>query len=77
MASRNVMTSMSRQRPTFSTSSRVRAREDNPGVKNDPDIIETAEKSPLNAVLQENPQLLAGVHRFIEVVQEEGERARR
>lgn len=60
------------QQSSFMTSARQHATEDNPGVKNDPEIVETADKSPLSAVLSENPQLLASVHRFIEVANEEG-----
>jgi len=56
----------------FSTSAYQHAKEGNPGVKNDPDIVETVDKSPMSAVFSEHPQLLASVHRFIEIAKEEG-----
>jgi hypothetical protein len=54
---------------SFSTSA---YRRDIEGNKNDPSIAKAADKSPLSAVLSEHPELLASVHQFIEIAQEEG-----
>jgi hypothetical protein len=57
---------------SFSRSAYRRATEGSPGFKNDLNVVEEADKSPLSAILSEHPQLMTSIHKFIEIAQEEG-----
>jgi len=57
---------------SFSSSTYRRATEGNTGIKNDLNVVEEVDKSPLSAILSEHPQLWPSIHKFIEIAQEEG-----